>query len=80
MAKLAYKTDETMEMAEAKLYVVHPLDDVPEQKCSSEGLGLMEMTSAVRWSLRVMRVYLLAMIAVMVYRVLALAHIFGVRR
>lgn len=75
MAKPAYRTEEIVETT--ALYVVHPLDDAPEQKCSSEGLGLMEMTPAVRWSLRVMRVYLLAMIAVIVYRGLALAHVFA---
>ena len=28
--------------------VIHPLDDAPEEKCSSEGLGHIAMTPAVR--------------------------------
>jgi hypothetical protein len=28
--------------------VIHPLDDVHEQKCSSEGLGRIRMTRPVR--------------------------------
>jgi len=31
--------------------VVHPLDDVAEQKCSTEGLGEIRMTRAVLVSL-----------------------------
>jgi hypothetical protein len=49
--------------------VVHPLDDVTEQKCSSEGLGPIRMTRAVRVSLWVLRGYLLAMTMMLVYHV-----------
>lgn len=37
--------------------VIHPLNDVPEQKCSSEGLGHIAMTPVVRVSLTILRGY-----------------------
>ncbi len=33
---------------DTNLYVIHPLDDIQEQKCTSEGLGLMHLTPTVR--------------------------------
>ncbi|MBW4040131.1 MAG: hypothetical protein HIU91_14955 [Acidobacteria bacterium] len=60
----------------ADLYVIHPLDDIQEQKCSSEGLGLMELTPTVRYSLMALRVYLIAMTLIILYRTLTLAHVF----
>jgi hypothetical protein len=53
--------------------VIHPLDDVPESKCESEGLGPIAMTPAVRISLKVLRGYLLLMSGMLVYHVLDLA-------
>ena len=35
-------------------HVIHPLDDVAEQKCSTAGLGKIRMTPAVRLSLGVL--------------------------
>ena len=53
--------------------VVHPLDDVPEQKLKSDHLAPMEMTSSVRWSLIALRVYLILMMALFIYHVCDLA-------
>jgi hypothetical protein len=53
--------------------VIHPLDDVPEQKCSSEGLGRIRMTRPVRISLGVLRAYLVVMTLMLGYHVLDLA-------
>ena len=61
---------------DANLYVIHPLDDVQEQKCTSEGLGLMELTPTVRVSLTALRVYLIAMTLIILYRTLSLTHLF----
>jgi hypothetical protein len=55
--------------------VVHPLDDVAEQKCSSSGLGRMRMTRAVRISLGVLRAYLVVMTLMLGYHVLDLAGV-----
>ena len=60
----------------AHLYVIHPLDDVYEQKCSTEGLGPIELTPAVRLSLGALRIYLTAMTLIILYRTLTLAHLF----
>jgi len=62
---------------ETSFYVIHPLDDIQEQKCSSEGLGLMELTPTVRFSLGALRVYLIAMTCIILYRTLTLAHVFA---
>jgi hypothetical protein len=55
--------------------VIHPLDDVPEEKCSSEALGHIAMTPAVRISLTVLRGYLILMTLMLGYHVLDLAGI-----
>lgn len=58
------------------LKVVHPLHDVPEQKCSTEGLGHIQMTLPVRISLGALRAYLIAMTLMLGYHVLDLAGVF----
>ncbi len=57
--------------------VVHPLDDVAEQKRSYESLGQIQMTRGVRISLMALRGYLLLMIGLVFYRVLLQAGMFG---
>jgi hypothetical protein len=56
-------------------HVVHPLEDAPEQKCVSEGLGQMAMTPSVRLSLKILRGYLILMTAMLFYHVLDLAGV-----
>jgi hypothetical protein len=56
--------------------VVHPLDDQPEQKCSSDGLGRIAMTPSVRLSLKILRGYLILMSLMLIYHVLDLAGVF----
>jgi hypothetical protein len=56
-------------------YVVHPLDDVPEEKCNPGGLGQMPMTRLVRFSLMALRAYLIVMVLLVLYHALALAGI-----
>jgi hypothetical protein len=55
--------------------VIHPLNDVPEQKCSSEGLGRIRMTRAVRISLGILRAYLILMTLMLGYHVLDMAGV-----
>ena len=57
--------------------VIHPLDDVAEVKCSTEGLGRIRMTRAVRLSLGVLRAYLILMTLMLGYHVLDLAGAFA---
>ena len=58
-----------------ELRVIHPLDDIHEDKCSSEGLGPMLLTPSVKISLKVLRGYLMLMTAMLVYYVLDLGGI-----
>ena len=53
--------------------VIHPLDDVAEQKCSTEGLGKIRMTRTVCVSLGVLRGYLILMTLMLGYHVLELS-------
>lgn len=55
--------------------VIHPLDDVREEKCSADGLGHISMTPTVRLSLKILRGYLILMTAMLCYHVLDLAGI-----
>jgi len=51
-------------------YVIHPLDDQVEEKCQVEGLGLMPLSPIVKYSLLSLRLYLIFMVGLVVYRVL----------
>ncbi len=57
--------------------VVHPLYDVPEEKCSPEKLGAMQMTLTVKLSLLALRAYLILIALLVVYSVLHQAGVFG---
>ncbi len=57
--------------------VIHPLDDLPEEKVDTESLGPMAMTASVRLSLLSLRAYLLLMMLLVFYRVVVLAGWFG---
>jgi hypothetical protein len=63
----------TVESEPNYFLVIHPLDDIPEQKIDSDHLRPMEMTQGVRWSLISLRVYLIFMIALFMYHVTDLA-------
>jgi hypothetical protein len=55
--------------------IVHPLDDVQEQKVDTEHLGPMQMTRTVRICLFALRGYLLLMFGLLGFRVLQLAGV-----
>lgn len=62
---------------EREFLVIHPLDDVREQKIETKHLGPMRMTPAVRLSLLALRGYLVVMVLLVLYHVLDLAGLFG---
>ena len=62
---------------ERQFLVVHPLDDMPEQKVDIANLGPMTMTPSVRLSLLSLRAYLVLMMLLVLYHVLDLAGLFG---
>jgi len=60
-----------------RFLVVHPLDDVPEEKVDTDNLGPMAMTLSVRISLLSLRGYLVLMMILVFYHVLDLAGLFS---
>ena len=66
-----------MNTSDTKFYtVVHPLDDTPEEKRDPSKLGPMTMSMSVRFSLMVLRGYLVLMGGLVVYHVMDLAGVF----
>ncbi len=63
---------------EESFLVIHPLDDVQEQKMDPNGLGAMGMTPLVKGSLITLRVYLILMVLMMIYHVLDLAGVWKI--
>jgi hypothetical protein len=61
------------EMPENQFVVVHPLDDVPEEKIDTSRLGPMPMTTTVKLSLFALRGYLVLMMLMVFYHVSDLA-------
>jgi len=57
--------------------IVHPMDDVQEEKRTGEGLGLMPMSRSVRLSLLALRGYLVLMTLLVLYHMLDLAGLFA---
>jgi hypothetical protein len=62
---------------EREFLVIHPLDDVVEQKVETKHLGPMRMTPAVRISLLALRGYIMLMMLLLLYHVLGLAGLLG---
>jgi hypothetical protein len=50
------------------------LDDLPEEKVKSDHLPPLKMTPSVRWSLFILRAYLIVMMLLLVYHVADLAR------
>lgn len=72
--------DQAVDRGEEKLdtfVVVHPLDDLPEEKLDTTNLGPMPMTRAVKYSLFALRAYLVLMMALVLYHALDLAGVFS---
>jgi hypothetical protein len=62
---------------ERRWVVIHPLDDVAEEKVDTAALGPMRMTTSVRLSLLSLRAYLILMLLLVFYRVICQAGFFG---
>lgn len=65
------------DISENHFVVVHPLDDVAEQKVDISTLGKMPMTRSVKLSLLALRGYLVLMVLLVSYHVLALSGLLG---
>jgi hypothetical protein len=53
--------------------VVHPLDDLGEEKVDTASLGLISMTTSVKISLMALRGYLVLMMLLVLYHVIDLS-------
>jgi hypothetical protein len=67
--------DDVIRQEQPVFTVVHPLDDVAEEKVDTEHLGPMAMTQTVRICLFALRGYLLLMVGMLGFRVLQLAGV-----
>ena len=56
-------------------YVIHPLDDEPEEKCDPSKLGPLKLSRGERFALYVMQGYLVVMLMLAIYRIVDLAHV-----
>ena len=65
------------QVPENHYFVVHPLDDQPEEKIDTSTLGPMPMTLSVKLSLLALRGYLILMVLLVGYHCLDLAGVFG---
>ena len=54
-------------------YVVHPLDDEPEQKCDPATLGPLKLSRSERFVLVALQGYLVFMAGLAIYRMVDLA-------
>jgi hypothetical protein len=72
---LITQRDDPAENARMLFAVVHPLDDVPEEKVDTEHLGPVRMTKTVGICLFALRGYLLLMFGLLGFRVLQLAGV-----
>jgi len=57
-------------------YVIHPLDDKHEEKCNPDNLGRMPLSPAVKYSLLSLRIYLIFMVGLVIYRAMQEMGIF----
>ena len=60
-----------------RFVVIHPLDDLPEEKVNTDALCAMPMKLSVRLSLLSLRGYLILMFLLVVYHVVGLTGAFG---
>ena len=72
-----FRPIELNEIPEDHFIVIHPLDDIPEQKVDTATLGPMPMTTSVKVSLMALRGYLVLMMLLVLYHVIDLAGAFG---
>ena len=64
------------EVHEESFVVIHPLYDAAEEKCDPSKLGLIKMSRRVRFSLLLLRAYLIFMTALFGFHMLDLAGVF----
>jgi hypothetical protein len=64
-------------VSEDQFVVIHPLDDVREEKVDTASLGRMSMTISAKISLMALRGYLALMMLLVLYHVIDLSRALG---
>jgi hypothetical protein len=64
-------------VSEDQFVIVHPLDDVREEKVDTASLGRMSMTTSAKISLMALRGYLVLMMLLVLYHVVDLSGALG---
>ncbi|HSY99237.1 MAG TPA: hypothetical protein VK788_07060 [Terriglobales bacterium] len=64
-------------VSEDQFVVIHPLDDVREEKVDTASLGRMSMTISAKISLMALRGYLVLMMLLVLYHVIDLSGALG---
>jgi len=64
-------------VSEDQFVVVHPLDDVREEKVDTASLGRISMTTSAKISLMALRGYLVFMMLLVLYHVIDLSGALG---
>jgi hypothetical protein len=64
-------------VSEDQFVVIHPLDDVREEKVDTASLGRMSMTISAKVSLMALRGYLVLMMLLVLYHVIDLSRALG---
>ena len=67
----------SIKTSEDQFVVVHPLDDVREEKVDTASLGRMSMAASVRILLMALRGYLVLMMLLVLYHVIDLSGALG---
>lgn len=75
MKNIAYKAKYTGVTNYEDFVITHPLFDEPEEKIDADKAGPLKMGFAVKWSLILLRFYLIVIVLLSIYRVLQLGHI-----
>ena len=70
------RPNELNEIPQGHFVVIHPLDDIPEEKVDTAALRPMPMTASVKLSLMALRGYLILMMLLVLYHVMDLAGAF----
>jgi hypothetical protein len=61
------------EVPQNHYFVIHPLDDIVEEKADTSHLGAMPMTTSVKVSLLALRGYLVLMFVLVIYHAIDVA-------
>jgi hypothetical protein len=75
MKDIASKTKYPKLRIQEEFIITHPLFDILEEKINVDKAGPLKLTFAAKWSLILLRFYLIVMVLLSIFRILQLGHI-----